>query len=209
MNIQHDTLANYTYAYVPGAASSKRVLVMLHGTGGNEDDLLGIGALLDANAHLLSPRGNVLENGMPRFFRRFGEGKFDTEDVIRRSQELADFLHEAIARYNLEGLEIVVVGYSNGANIASAVLALHPGIIDKAILLRPMLTLVPEKITPSPSTAVLILSGTSDPIVQRESVTELAEQLTRSAVKVTHIWEEAGHQLTQQDVNHMKEWLSN
>lgn len=209
MNIQHRTLANHHCAYVTGASDAKRVILLLHGTGGNENDLLGLGAELDPTAHLLSPRGNVLEHGMPRFFRRFGEGRFDVEDIIVRSKELAAFLNEAVATHGLEGLEIVAVGYSNGANIASAVLLLHPGAIDTAVLLRPMLTIVSKHAERSPTTKVLLLSGTHDPIVPRESVNDLLNQLKGREMQVTHVWQDAGHQLTHSDVIETKAWLAN
>lgn len=209
MNIQHGILADHHYTYVSGTPGSTRVILLLHGTGGNEDDLLSLGAALDPEAHLLSPRGNVLEHGMPRFFRRFGEGKFDTEDVIRRSKDLESFLDQAIATHELADCEVLAVGYSNGANIASAMLLLHPGTIHRAVLLRPMLTIVPEQATPSPSTMVLILSGTHDPIVPRESVNDLVGQLKAADMDVTHVWEDTGHQLTNGDIVQMKMWLTN
>lgn len=208
MDIQHDTLADYHYAYVAGASTSRRVILLLHGTGGNEDDLIGLGAALDPNAHLLAPRGNVLEGTLPRFFRRLEEGVFDTEDVIRRSETIVTFLRAAQKRYELADCEVVAVGYSNGANIATAILVLHPGVIDSAILLRPMLTIESgSKPSEDSSTNVLIISGTHDPIVSHHSATALCQQLEEFNVNVTHVWEETGHQLTQSDVQQAQSWL--
>jgi phospholipase/carboxylesterase len=117
-------------------------LLLLHGTGGNEDDLIPIGRALDSAAALLSPRGQVLENGMPRFFRRLAEGVFDEEDLVRRTHELADFIDTAVQHYRLTRDKIVAVGYSNGANIAASLLLLRPEVLPAAILSRAMLPLV-------------------------------------------------------------------
>src|SRR4051812_19842124 len=113
---------DFIHEFVPG--KSRRTLLLLHGTGGNECDLLDLGRAIDPDAALLSPRGKVLERGAPRFFRRLAEGVFDEEDVVRRAEELAGFLAEAIKHYQIEGKELIAVGYSNGANIAAAMLLL-------------------------------------------------------------------------------------
>src|SRR5438045_782402 len=116
---------DFIHRFVPASAgSTARTLLLLHGTGGNENDMIPLGRDLDPTAALLSPRGNVLENGMPRFFRRLAEGVFDEEDVIRRAQELADFVGVAAARYEFDSKRVTAVGYSNGANIAAAILLL-------------------------------------------------------------------------------------
>src|SRR3954462_4900387 len=118
---------DFIHAFVPG--TSARTLLLLHGTGGTENDLVPLGRSLDPTAALLSPRGKVLENGMPRFFRRLAEGVFDEQDLIRRTHELADFIGEAAEHYRFDPKNIVAVGYSNGANIAAATLLLHPGVL--------------------------------------------------------------------------------
>src|SRR5215212_8554237 len=118
----------FIHQFIPAEGGrSNRTLLLLHGTGGNEHDMLPIGRDLDPGAALLSLRGNVLENGMPRFFRRLAEGVFDEEDVIRRANELADFISSAAAKYGFDPSQLTAVGYSNGANIAAAVLLLRPG----------------------------------------------------------------------------------
>src|SRR5213079_1286001 len=134
---------DFIYEFVP--RSSKRTLLLLHGTGGNERDLIPLGHDLDPNASLLSPRGKVLENGMPRFFRRLAEGVFDLEDLQKRTHELADFVVSAAAHYKIDINGVVAVGYSNGANIAASLLLLRPEILSAAILFRAMVPLIPEK----------------------------------------------------------------
>src|ERR1700756_1225885 len=134
---------DFIHEFVPG--TSNRTLLLLHGTGGNERDLIALGRELDPNAALLSPRGKVLEQGMPRFFRRLAEGVFDLEDLRRRAGELAEFVEQATDEYGLRGPQIVAVGFSNGANIASAVLLLHPEVLDGAMLFRGMVSIVPDQ----------------------------------------------------------------
>src|SRR5438045_5914803 len=120
---------DFTHRFVPAQKTpARRILLLLHGTGGNENDLLPLGRDLDPSAALLSPRGKVLENGRPRFFRRLAEGVFDEEDLVRRTHELADFISEAAAQYGFDAAKVVAVGYSNGANIAGSFLLLRPGI---------------------------------------------------------------------------------
>jgi phospholipase/carboxylesterase len=133
---------DFIHEFLPG--SSERTLLLLHGTGGNERDLIPLGRELGPNASLLSPRGKVLENGMPRFFRRLAEGVFDLEDLKRRTYELADFVIAAAERYNIERQNIAAVGYSNGANIAASMLILRPEILSGAILFRAMVPLLPD-----------------------------------------------------------------
>ena len=130
---------DFIHEFVPG--SSSRTLLLLHGTGGNERDLIPLGRELDPNAALLSPRGKVLENGMPRFFRRLAEGVFDLEDLKYRTNELADFVTAAGQHYGFATDQLVAVGYSNGANIAASMLLLRPEIMHMAILFRAMVPL--------------------------------------------------------------------
>ena len=132
---------NFVHRYLPGKNADSRILLLLHGTGGDENDLIPLGQELDPNAALLSPRGRVSENGAPRFFRRFAEGVFDEEDVLRRANELADFVAAAAAEYAFAPERVIAVGYSNGANIAAAMLLLRPEALEAAILFRAMVPL--------------------------------------------------------------------
>src|SRR4030095_11369308 len=130
-------MTDFTYRFIPGTGD--RTLLLLHGTGGNENDLLPLGRSIDPDAALLSPRGKILENGAPRFFRRLAEGVFDEEDVVRRAHELSDFIKAAIAEYRIESSQFVAVGYSNGANIAAAMILLGVGAFSRSILFRAMM----------------------------------------------------------------------
>src|SRR5690242_2434898 len=150
------------HEFVPGA--SNRTLLLLHGTGGNERDLIPLGRELDPNAALLSPRGQVLENGMPRFFRRLAEGVFDIEDLKRRAADLAAFIVAAADEYGFDRSKVVALGYSNGANIASAVMLLHPGVLAGGVLLRAMVPLEPNPLPAIKGTRVCISNGEQDPM---------------------------------------------
>lgn len=174
------------HRFVPGAGRDVPALLLLHGTGGSEDDLLPLGERLLPGAALLSPRGQVLENGMPRFFRRLAEGVFDVDDLRRRTHELADFVD--------------AVGFSNGANIAAAVLLLRPGTLGGALLLRPMVPLVPEPLPRLGDVPVQINAGTTDPIVTPEQSEALGDLLRRAGATVTIDWIRGGHGLTPTDV---------
>lgn len=199
-------MSGFIHSYVPGA--SDRTLLMLHGTGGTESDLLPLGRRLDADAALLSPRGKVLENGMPRFFRRLAEGIFDEEDLVRRTHELADFIRESSEKYGFDPAKLVAVGYSNGANIAGALLLLRPESLGGAALLRPMVPIVPERLPALDGTPILIAAGKHDPIVPPEESIELANLLTRAGAKVTVRAEDAGHGLTEQTLEDAQRWLA-
>lgn len=199
---------NFIHRFVPPTAgSSAPVLLLLHGTGGNENDLLDLGHSLLPGAALLSPRGKILENGMPRFFRRLAEGVFDKEDLIHRTHELADFIEAAAKRYGFDPRKVIAVGYSNGANIAASMLLLRPGALQGAVLLRAMTPLVPEKLPDLTGVSVFLASGRNDPIVPTESVEQLAALLRKAKADASLRWSEAGHQLTSQELDAAREWL--
>jgi phospholipase/carboxylesterase len=195
----------FIHRFIP--AQSKRVLLLLHGTGGNENDMIPLGRDLDPSAAILSLRGNVLENGMPRFFRRLAEGVFDEEDVVRRANELAGFIAKAAAEYKFDPEKLTAVGYSNGANIAAAVLLLRPGTIKSAVLLRAMVPLAPPQPPELSGTRGLICSGTRDPIIPIENAERLAAMLRQAGADVTLRLEEAAHQLVFDEIAAAKNWL--
>jgi predicted esterase len=197
---------DFIHEFVSG--SSARTLLLLHGTGGNERDLIPLGRELDPNASLLSPRGKVLENGMPRFFRRLAEGVFDLEDLKKRTQELADFVVSAAAHYKIDIQKVVAVGYSNGANIAASILLLRPEILSAAILFRAMVPLVPETRPNLNSKRIWIGAGAHDPIIPASNTQELVEMLRSSGADVTIRFFQSGHQLTSEDVDLAREWLT-
>ncbi len=180
-------------------------LLLLHGTGGNEDDLLPLGLAVAPGAALLSPRGKVLENGMPRFFRRLSEGVFDFADVRQRAGELAGFVREARAAYGLAAP--IAVGFSNGANIAAAMLMLEEGVLAGAVLLRAMVPLDGPPAVRADNLPVLMLSGAADPIIPAANAQALADILKAQGANVDFRVLPASHGLTQTDVNITAQWL--
>jgi phospholipase/carboxylesterase len=196
---------DFIHDFVPG--SSSRTLLLLHGTGGNERDLIPLGRELDPNAALLSPRGKVLENGMPRFFRRLAEGVFDLEDLNYRTNELADFVTAAAQHYGFSTDQLVAVGYSNGANIAASMLLLRPEIMRAAILFRAMVPLIPDKLPDLSSVRVWIGAGDQDPIVPASETKRLVELFRRAGADVTIRFANAGHGLTNDDLDAARQWL--
>ena len=196
---------DFIHEFIPG--SSPRTLLLLHGTGGNERDLIGLGRELDPNAALLSPRGKVLENGMPRFFRRLAEGVFDLEDLKDRANELADFVAAAAQHYGFATDQLIAVGYSNGANIAASMLLLRPEIMNAAILFRAMVPLIPGTLPDLSSVQVWIGAGDQDPIVPASEPKSLVELLRRAGADVTIRFAKAGHGLTNDDLEAARHWL--
>jgi len=196
---------DFLHEFVPG--NSDRTLLLLHGTGGNERDLIPLGRELDPNASLLSPRGKILENGMPRFFRRLAEGVFDLEDLKTRTNELANFVAAAVRHYKLAADHVVGVGYSNGANIAASMLLLRPEIMHAAILFRAMVPLIPDKMPDLSSVRIWIGAGDQDPIIPVSETKRLAELLRRAGADVTIRFAEAAHGLTNDDVEAADHWL--
>jgi predicted esterase len=185
-------------------------LLLLHGTGGNEQDLTPLGQELYPRAAMLSPRGKVLESGMPRFFRRLAEGVFDIEDLKFRTHELADFVEKASKVYEFDLRYMISVGYSNGANIASSLLLLHPKIISSAVLFRVMVPFMPEKVPNLSGKNIFIGAGQYDPIVPREQTETLAGLFKKAGANVVvHIQKNSGHELGYDEISVAKDWLSN
>ena len=197
----------FEHRFVParGDGSARPPLLLLHGTGGDENDLLPLGEALSPGAALLSPRGKVLENGMPRFFRRLAEGVFDVRDVEARAYELADFVLAARDAYSLA--QPIAVGFSNGANIAAALLLLRPEILAGAVLFRPMVPLEPAATPNLRGTGVLIGAARNDPIATPAETERLRGLLEGAGAHVQVEWVNAGHGLTNTDVANAKRWL--
>jgi predicted esterase len=201
---------DFNHRFIPAPQPQpERILLLLHGTGGDENDMIPLGRDLDPMAALLSPRGQVLENGMPRFFRRLAEGVFDEEDLVQRAHALADFVSAAAARYEFEPKRVMAVGFSNGANIAAALLLLRPEVLAGAVLFRAMVPIVPPVLPNLAHARVLLSSGTQDPIVPVENVERLAATLREAGANVTLRFEPAGHALVVGDIEAAKEWLAN
>lgn len=200
-----DVPLSFHHRFEPATVPGTPPILLLHGTGGDENDLLPVGRMIAPGSALLSPRGKVVENGMPRFFRRLAEGVFDEEDVRRRAGELAAFVAEARTAYGLGAP--LAVGFSNGANVAAALLLLHPEALAGAALLRAM---VPLRAPPPADLAgrpVLLLSGAMDPIVPAGNAARLAAMLEAADAVVRHQTLPAGHGLSQADLELTKAWI--
>jgi len=191
----------------PAPSGPKTTLLLLHGTGGDEEDLIPLGQELLPGAALLSPRGRVLEHGMPRFFRRLGEGVFDLEDLKLQTDELARFVGGASRKYGLADSKIIAIGYSNGANIAASVLLTHPLLLSGAVLFRPMVPFRPQVVPNLKDVPVLLAAAKHDQIVRPKQTSELSQILTTAGARVSTHWHPGGHELGQDDVAAAKEWL--
>ena len=200
-------MTDFIHRFIPAPdPDSRTTLLLLHGTGGNEDDLLPLGESLLPGAAILSPRGKVLERGMPRFFRRIAEGVFDIEDLKFRTHELAQFIEDARSHYQIEG-SIVAAGYSNGANIAASLLLLHPGLLAAAALFRVMVPFVPDTSPDLKGTKTLLAAGRQDPIIPPSGTLQLSEILKTAGADVSIHWHNGGHELGQDDIYAAQAWF--
>lgn len=198
----------FVHRFVPAQGENKvPTLLLLHGTGGDESDLLDLGHSLAPEAALLSPRGKVSEHGAARFFRRLQEGVFDIEDLHHRTHELARFVQQATETYRVDANPVIAVGYSNGANIAGSLLLLHPGLLRGAVLFRPMVPFVPDPMPDLSETHVLVSAGQSDPLVPEEQVDNLIALLGEAGAEVDVSWQPGGHGLDPGDIRLASEWL--
>ncbi|AXK80665.1 alpha/beta hydrolase [Pseudolabrys taiwanensis] len=200
------SIENFIHRFEPAAAAGLPPLLLLHGTGGDESDLLPLGRAVAPGAALLSPRGKVLEHGMPRFFRRLAEGVFDEDDVRRRAGELAAFVDAARERYKIPAP--IALGYSNGANIAAAVMLLRPQTFAGAILLRAMVPLATPPHADLAGKPVVIVSGAQDPIIPAANAARLAAQLREAGARVEHQTLPLGHGLSNADLTIAQRWLA-
>lgn len=189
------------------ANKSSLTLLLLHGTGGTEDDLIPLGNELTPDASILSVRGKVLENGMPRFFRRLEEGVFDLEDLKMRTDELADFILKSSSIYDFDLKRLVAVGYSNGANIGASVLLRRPEVLAGAILFRAMVPFIPDVLPDLSKKFIILLEGMRDPIVSKQEAESLLKIFNKAHSNVTIKWQGSGHSLTQEDIDSAKKWL--
>lgn len=196
---------SFQYVFKPGRAP-KASLLLLHGTGGTEHDLINLAQTVAPDRAVLSPRGQVLENGMPRFFRRFAEGKFDEDDIRLRAADLSRFVTDAGKAFEIQ--KPIALGFSNGANIAAALLTLFPDLLAGAILLRAM---APFKAMPKvslPGTPVLLSSGAQDSMIPKTESDRLALWLKENGANLEHQTYPTGHGLIQSDVTGMTQFLS-
>ena len=200
-----EEVSGFTVRYEPG--TGERTLLLLHGTGADENDLLPLGRALDPNAGLLSPRGRVSENGMPRFFRRLAEGVFDVQDLKTRTDELVGFVEEAATRFAFDAANVVAVGFSNGANIAGSALLRHPATLSAAVLLRPMVPYEPEGDVDLRGKPIFIGAGRSDPLIDPSQTGRLAALLQEAGAEVELRWAPGGHQLDPREVEAARAWI--
>lgn len=197
---------NMTMKHVINKGNNDTTLLLLHGTGGNEHDMLPLTGLIDREANVLSVRGNVSEHGMPRFFRRISEGVFDEDDLVNRTHELNDFITTAASENRLDREKIVAVGYSNGANIAASLMYHDKDALHAAILFHPMVPLRNIELPDLSGKKVFIGAGVNDPISPKEETEELAEALRNAGATVEIYWHQAGHSLTQEEVQQAGAW---
>ena len=194
--------------FIKGVNTELPTLLMLHGTGGTEQDLVPIAKLISPESSILSVRGNVLENGMPRFFKRLAEGVFDEEDLKFRTEELRNYLNDASVKYGIDRNNIVAVGYSNGANIAASLLFHYENAVRGAILHHPMVPIRGLELPKMMNLPIFIGAGKNDPICSPAETEELSEILVAAGADVTVHWEQNGHQLTRSEVEAAREWFS-
>lgn len=202
----HSELLGFRYRFERREAGA-RTLLLLHGTGGDENDMLPLGSLLNREANLLSPRGKVLENGSPRFFRRFAEGVLDVDDLKARTHELVRFIEAAVELHELDETQITAVGYSNGANIAASMLLLHPEALAAAILLRPMFVYEPDPIPRLEGVSVFVASGRNDPLIDQRDAERLGTLLENAGAEVSLSLSPTGHQLGRDELDAARAWL--
>ena len=213
----HHIFVHSSYSYTNSSnnkkeyddANKKLTLVLLHGTGGNEEDLILLGKKIEPNASILSPRGKVLENGMPRFFRRLSEGVFDLEDLRIRSHELADFIQKCSVHYKFDLERTIAIGFSNGANIAVSIFFLRPELFQGAILFRAMVPFIPNSLPNLLNKRILISAGLKDPIVSKTETENLYKLFQKTNANTTLKWQPSSHNLIQEDILVAKQWMLN
>ena len=197
----------FIHRFIPADAEGAPTLLLLHGTGGDEDNLIELGRLVAPGAALLSPRGKVLENGMPRFFRRRAEGVFDLEDLRFRTVELAEFVDTAARAYGVEPSSMVAAGYSNGANIAASLLLLKPGALAAAVLFHAMVPIVPDPLPDLKGVPVFLTGGKQDTMIAPRETERLARLLESAGASVQLAWQPGGHGLSRPEMEAAREWL--
>lgn len=202
-------LDDFVHRYIPPQRPDGMTLLALHGTGGDENDLIPLAQMIDRHAGILSPRGRVLEHGMPRFFRRLAEGVFDEEDLRLRTAELAAFITQAAAHYGFEPARVVALGYSNGANIAASLLLSHPEALAGAVLLRVMVPFEPAQRPDLAGKRLFVSAGRQDQMIPPPLTEKLVGLLKDAGADVTMNWLNTGHGLVRADIDAAAEWFRN
>ncbi|MDQ4033611.1 MAG: alpha/beta hydrolase [Actinomycetota bacterium] len=197
----------FRHQFVASSERGAPTLLLLHGTGGDENDMLPLGRHLAPGANLLSPRGRVLEGGMPRFFRRLDVGVFDVDDLVEQTRNLAEFVHGASGAYRFDPRSLVAVGFSNGANIAASLFLLYPGLLRGGVLLKPVLPFEPEILPDLSGSDVFVAAGRSDPMAPADQTTRLVNLLEEAGADVSVTWSPGGHGVTAGEVSTAQRWL--
>ncbi len=197
------------HIYLEGLRKELPTLLLLHGTGGDEQDLVPLAEVIAPDASILGVKGNVLENGMPRFFRRLAEGVFDEEDLIERTEELNNFITECSVQYGFDRDHVVAIGYSNGANIAASLLYHHEKSLKGAILFHAMVPRHGVQLPVLDHVPVFIGAGKRDALISPTQTMELVNHLRNAGATVADVWTDGGHQLTQEELEAAKEWFMN
>jgi phospholipase/carboxylesterase len=200
--------ADFHHRFLPASAPGSPTLLALHGTGGDENDLIPLARMISPASAVLSPRGRVLEDGMPRFFRRLAEGVFDLDDLHARTEELAQFVAGSAEHYHFDPSRVVAVGYSNGANIAGSLMLSHPGVLAGGVLLRPMVPFEPETLPDLRATKVLLSAGRHDRLIPQASTERLRELLQQANANVTLAWYDADHSLLPREMEQAARWFA-
>ncbi|MBC8065724.1 MAG: alpha/beta hydrolase [Chlorobia bacterium] len=200
-------VSEFIHRFVPASSSDHRTLLLLHGTGGDENDLVPLGQTILPGAAILSPRGRVLEGGMPRFFRRFAEGVFDLDNLREEAGLLASFVESSAKEFDFEPGQVIGVGFSNGANMAHSLMGLFPGLLSGAVLIRAMTTMPEFEYRGLEGERVFLSSGRFDPILPNADAESLARQLSTGGADVTHHWVDAGHNLTRGEIEVIQAWI--
>ena len=198
---------DFIHRFVHGQSSANPVLLLLHGTGGDENDMLDLGRSLYPGAAMLSPRGKILEDSNPRFFRRFSEGVFDEEDLMFRTHEMADFLSQATEHYRLGGRRILPVGFSNGALLAANLLLWRPELLSGGVLLRALVPKLPEALPDLKGKPIFLAVSRNDPFIPEDRAEHLARTLDEAGAEVTVHWTPGGHHLTAAEIDQAGDWL--
>jgi phospholipase/carboxylesterase/glyoxalase family protein len=199
---------DFRHRWVPPQGPDLPTLLLLHGTGGDENDLLPLGAALLPGAGMLAPRGKALEHGMPRYFRRLAAGVFDLEDLRFRTHELADFVTDASDVYKFDARHVIAVGYSNGANIAASLLLSHPGVLAGAALFRAQVPFEPQEQPNLPGVPVFLSGSRGDPMIPARETERLGDMLRAAGADVSVHWESGGHALTVGELEAARRWFA-
>lgn len=202
---------DYIHRFIPARVSVEEAytLLLLHGTGGDENDLLVLDDHFGPEYNYLSPRGQVIENGMPRFFKRLAEGVFDQDDLEKRTHDLADFIRHSASYYGFDLQKVIAVGYSNGANIAASLMLSGENVLKHAILMHAMVPFTPLNLPLLQHSQVLLTAGENDPIVPAGNTSALADLMVQAGAEVEIFWHQSGHTLIREEISRAKLFLNN